>query len=398
MPRLPAVLACLWLSACAGRAPVREFRLDRAVVAPEDFGTALFQAVGAQLRPGNRVEVVNNGRVFDVAAAEIARARSTIHVVTFIWSEGKISSRILDALAARTREGVACRVIVDAVGSPQFAGVQKKLEAIGCQAHHFRPVPGQDDAAREHRKMFIIDGRAGITGGFGIDDKWDGDGRSDKPPEWRDSNLLVRGPAVLEMQQAFAESWEESTGELLPRDAFPAAEDAGPSLAAFVSSSENSIATRADRLTQLLIASAHKRVWISNAYFVPSAPILDLLARKAREGVDVRILAAGDHTDTKPYLPPQRSRMAQLIGAGARAYEYAPTMMHSKLMVIDDRVAAVGSCNLDALSLNKLNEGTVVVVDQGLVEQEAQLFLQDLALSTEVQGKRPTRPGGEPPK
>jgi cardiolipin synthase A/B len=380
-------LACLCLTACFGRSSHGEFRLDRAGVDPADFDNALFQTVGVQLKPGNGVDVVDNGRVFDAAVEEIAHARRSIHIVTFIWSDGHVSNRIIDALAARTREGVQCRVIADALGSPDFAGLQRRLESIGCEAHHFRPIPGQDDVARQHRKLIIADGRVGITGGFGIDDKWDGEGRIDEPPQWRDSNLRVRGPAVLEMQQAFAESWQEATGTLLPRDAFPAHADAGHSLAAFVSSSENSIATRTDRLTQLLIAVARKRVWISNAYFVPSTPIMALLTRKAREGVDVRILAAGDHTDTKPYLPSQRARMEQLARDGVKTYEYEPTMMHSKTMLVDDRIVAVGSSNLDALSLNKMDEGAVVVVDEKLAQEQAARFLQDLALSLERSGE-----------
>src|SRR5919201_1943380 len=393
MRRLLASLVCLVLAACFGRSSGKnEFRLDRVAAAPQDFDNALFQTVGVQLRAGNQVEAVDNGRVFDVAVEEIGRARSSIHIVSFIWSEGKVSNRILAALEARPRDAVRCRVIVDAIGSPNFDGVQRKLEAISCETHRFRPIPGQDDAAREHRKMFIVDGRVGITGGFGNADKGGGGGRTEKPPQLRDPNLRVRGPAVLDMQQAFAETWEEASGTLLPRDAFPAAEDAGRSPVAFVSSSENSVATKSDRLTQLLIGAARKRLWISNAYFVPSAPILDLLTRKAHEGVDVRILAAGERTDTKAYLPQQRARMDQLVSAGARAYEYAPTMMHSKFMVVDDQFVAVGSTNLEALSLKKLNEGTLVVIDDELAQREAATFLEDVALSKEVgtSKKRPT--------
>jgi len=381
--RLLAPFLCVCLSACLGRSPNGEFRLDRLRVGPGEFDNALFQTVGAQLRPGHRIDVVDNGRVFEAAVEEIGRARRSIHIVSFIWSDGAVSNRLIDAIAAKTREGVQCRVIVDALGSPGFSGVKRRLDSVGCEAHHFRPLPGQDDVAREHRKMVIVDGRVGITGGFGIDDRWDGDGRVDEPPQWRDANLRVRGPAVLEMQQAFAESWQEATGSLLPRDAFPAAEEAGPSLAAFVSSSENSVATRSDRLTQLLIASASRRIWISNAYFVPSTPILELLTRKAREGLDVRILAAGDRTDTKPYLVPQRERMDRLVREGVKAYEYGPTMMHAKVIVVDDRIVSVGSCNLDALSLNKMDEGAVVAVDEKLAEEEARRFLQDLAVSQE---------------
>jgi len=193
------------------------------------------------------------------------------------------------------------------------------------------------------------------------------------------------------MQQAFAESWQEATGALLPRDAFPDPVEAGRALAAFVSSSENSIATRNDRLTQLLIAAAHQRVWISNAYFVPSTPIMALLTRKARQGVDVRILAAGDRTDSKFYLPSQRARMEQLARDGVKTYEYAPTMMHGKTMLVDDRIVAVGSCNLDALSLNKMDEGALVVVDEKLAQEEAARFLQDLAVSVERGGEGQVR-------
>jgi cardiolipin synthase len=278
---------------------------------------------------------------------------------------------------------VRCRIIVDSVGSPDFGDLQHRLDGIGCEVHRFRPVPGQDDIARDHRKMIIVDGRVGITGGFGIDDKWDGDGKGDDPPEWRDSNVRVRGPAVADMQQAFSENWQEATGSLLPADAFPKPEAQRGAEATFVSSSENSVATRNDRLTQLIIASAKKRIWIANAYFVPSTPILQLLARKAREGVDVRILAAGDHTDTKPYLPPQRSRMDELARSGVRTFEYGPAMMHGKIMIADDAIVMVGSCNLDPLSLNHMDEGAIVAMDPRLAAEESKRFLDDVALSNE---------------
>jgi cardiolipin synthase A/B len=378
-----ALLACLASLACLGRSAAGEFRLDGPGIEDADFGNALFQTTGVSLKGGNSVEPVDNGQVFQAATEEIARAKHSIHIVTFIWTAGRVSDRLIDAISARTKAGVRCRVIVDAVGSPDFAGLQRRLDAIGCEVHRFRPVPGQDDVARDHRKMIIVDGLSGITGGFGIDDKWDGDGKGDDPPEWRDSNVRVRGPAVLDMQQAFAENWQEATGSLLPADAFPKSGEDGGVQAAFVSSSENSIATRNDRLTQLVIASAKKRIWISNAYFVPSTPIMALLTRKAREGVDVRILAAGDHTDTKPYLPLQRARMDQLARDGVRAFEYGPAMMHGKTMLADDALVMVGSCNLDPLSLNRMDEGAIVALDPALAAREAQAFLEDVAVSQE---------------
>ena len=390
MTRTPALLLCCGLLGCFGRSPAGEFRLDAPSVKNTDFGNALFQTVGVALKPGNRIEPVDNGRIFDAAVEDIAKAKKSIHIDTFIWNEGKVSDRLIDAIAKRTRAGVQCRIVVDAVGSLSFGDLQKRLERIGCEAHRIRPIPGQDDVARDHRKLIIVDGRVGITGGFGIDDKWDGDGRHDEPPQWRDSNVRVRGPAVLDMQQAFSENWQEATGALLPADAFPKVEDAGPTWAAFVSSSENAVATRNDRLTQLLIASAKKRIWIANAYFVPSTPIMNLLARKAHEGVDVRVLAAGDRTDTRPYLPTQRERMDQLAAEGVRAFEYDPTMMHGKTMVIDDSIVMVGSCNLDPLSLNKMDDGAIVAQDPKLAQDEARRFLEDLALSSERDSSRRT--------
>ena len=377
---------CLLLAlACGtGRKPVNEYRIaSDPPSSGEGFASALYQSVGAELKPGNSIEVVNNGHVFDAQVNEIGKAQHSIHVVSFIWADGVVSDRLIEAITARTHAGVACRVIVDSVGSMNFGAVQKKLDAAGCETHKFRPLPGQDDLARNHRKILIVDGRVGIAGGFGIDDKWLGNGLKDNPPEWRDSNVLVRGPAVRQMQQAFAENWQEAGGQLLSVSDLPVPDSAGSTTAAFVTSTHHGVATRADRLLQLLIASARKRIWIANAYFVPSRPIVDLLAKKAKAGVDVRILTAGDKTDTKEYLPEQRSRMDELVAAGARGFEYEPVMMHSKTMLVDDTLSVVGSCNLDALSLNEQDEGVVLADDAQLAQALAQIYLTDLMQAKE---------------
>ena len=383
MKRSCAALLLL-LAACLGRSPQNEYRLDGKVPPPgKGFDTALFQAVDVRMKPGNAVDPVDNGQVFQAALEEIGKARKSIHILTFIWSDGRISNQLIDAISARTHLGVECRVLADAIGSIGFDDVRKRLEKAGCQVHMARPLPTDETLARVHRKIMVIDGRVGITGGFGIKDQWDGDGLHDDPPMWRDSNLRVRGPAVLDMQRAFSENWQEASGRLLPADAFPEPEDAGEAEAAFMTSTAHAIATNNDKLTQLFINAATKRIWIANAYFVPSAPILEALARKAREGVDVRVMAAGDKTDTKPYLPSQRARMDDLVRAGARAFEYEPAMMHGKVMIVDDRLVAVGSCNLDALSLNKMDEGALIVDDPRLNAEEARRFLADLDHSKE---------------
>jgi cardiolipin synthase len=377
------LFCCAGLLGCFGRLSDSEFRLDGADVENADFANALYQTTGARMVPGNLVVPVDDGRVFDEAIEAIHQATQTVHIVTFIWSEGRISNRIIDALAARVRAGVRCRVIVDALGSPDFGAIQKRLELLGCEAYRFRLLPGEDDLARVHRKIIVVDGRVGITGGFGIDDRWDGDGLHDDPPQWRDSAVMVRGPVVAQMQQSFSEEWQEVTGSLLPSSSFPEVEPQGPTTAAFVTSVENSVVTKNERLTQLFIASAKKSIWIANAYFLPSQPIMDLLARKAHSGVEVRILAAGERTDTRPYLPAQRARMDELATAGVRAFEYLPTMMHAKTMLLDGRYFVVGSCNLDPLSLNRMDEGALVVDDPKLAADELRRLMTDLTHSEE---------------
>jgi cardiolipin synthase A/B len=373
---------------CFGRLAESEFRLDGADVENADFANALYQTTGARMVPGNLIVPVDDGAVFEQELEAIHAAKTSVHIVTFIWTDGEVSNRIIDALSARIRAGVRCRIIVDAVGSPEFGKVQNRLELLGCEAYRFRLIPGQDDIARVHRKIMIVDGKVGFTGGFGIDDRWDGDGLHDNPPQWRDSNVMVRGPVVAQMQQAFAENWQEVTGSLLPPTSFPEIEAAGPSSAAFVTSVENSVVTKNERLTQLFVASAKKRIWIANAYFLPSQPIIDLLARKAHAGVDVRVLAAGEKTDTRLYLPLQRQRMDGLSTAGVHAYEYVPTMMHAKTMLLDDRYFAVGSCNMDPLSLNKMDEGSLVVDDPKLAADEQFRLQTDMKHSEQRQAAK----------
>ena len=378
-----ALLCGLSVTSCqlAGRNALGEVALKLGVPSKGPaFELALYQTVGVELTGGNDVEWNNNGAVFDAMVKEIGLAKADVNIVTFIWAGGKASGRLLKALADAHTRGVACRVIIDSVGSLSFDDAP--VRAAGCEVRRFRPVPGQDDLARNHRKILVVDGKVGFVGGFGIDDKWLGSGQ--KEEEWRDSNVRVTGPVVRELQQAFAENWQEVGGKLLPERCFPHAREKGGLRAALVKSSGNAVVTTGDKLMQLLIASAQKRLWIANAYFVPSEPILELLEIKAKQGVDVRVLSAGEKTDTRVYLPDQRARVARLLKIGVRAFEYEPTMMHAKTVLVDEELYAVGSLNLDALSLNKMEEDMVVALDRDTAKELAADFLDDLKRSLEV--------------
>jgi cardiolipin synthase len=359
------------------------FRLRAAV--PGDasgFASALYQSVGVRMQPGHRVELLQNGAVFAALEETIRGARSSIHVVMYIWEKGAASDRITRAIVERAKAGVRCRLLLDAFGSPKFEEtVAGPLTRAGCELRIFRPVVTRDTLERNHRKILVVDGTSAVTGGFGVRDDWLGDGV--QAGGWRDTNVRFTGPAVAEAQQAFAENWQEAGGELLEEAAFPPAKRQGQSAAALVSSTGSPVLTRSERLTQLMIAAATRRLWIANAYFVPSKAILELIAEKASAGVDVRILAPGKKSDSKTSFGAQHIEYGALLEKGVRVWEYQPSMMHAKTMLVDDRIVSIGSANLDPLSLNTLEEVTLVVDDATLAAEVARSFVKDCSHAKE---------------
>jgi cardiolipin synthase A/B len=347
---------------------------------------ALFQSVGAHLRTGHHISLLENGAVFDALVADIGRARSSIDIVMYIWEPGVASTRISAALIERAKAGVACRILIDDLGSADFERLIKPpLAAAGCEVRVFRRWPSPDMLARNHRKVIVLDGAIAFTGGLGIRDNWLGDGVHDGG--WRDSNVRFTGPSVADAQQAFAENWQEAGGALLPDTAFPDVESdpSAVTRAAFVASSASPVITHAERLTQLVIASATKRLWITNAYFVPSVAILDLLKRKAAAGVDVRLLMPGIKNDSKASFVAQQVEYPKLLAAGIRIWEYTPAMIHSKTMLANSALVVIGSINLDPLSLNKLEESALVIDDHEVATKLAQQFETDCLNAHEIE-------------
>ena len=377
----PLLIALLLCAACRKDQTGFEIR-SRVASSGEEFSTALKQSVGSPMRPGHRLEVVENGRIFAALEGAIAKAGESVNAELYIWHKGAASDRVLRAISARTAQGVKCRVLLDAVGSPDLSDeFRAQFSAARCELRVFRPLSGPDKATRNHRKVVVIDGRVGFTGGFGVDDLWLGDGKREK--EWRDTNVRVEGAAVGEMQEAFAENWQEAGGELLPAREFPKEEETGPSRAAFVRSDASPVVTRAERLTQLAIAAAHRRLWIENAYFAPSRAILDLLGKRAAEGVDVRIITAGRKSDSKLAFLWAQSDYGELRARGVRVWEYQPSMLHSKTILVDGALVVIGSVNLDPLSLNALEEGALIAEDPAAAARLEKAFEEDSARSTE---------------
>ncbi|WP_240360103.1 phospholipase D-like domain-containing protein [Pyxidicoccus caerfyrddinensis] len=393
-----AVAALTGCAAGCSKEKSRPFQLKGPVGSHgPDLAVALYQTVGVRMVPANHIRWANNGAVFDAMATEVRKARVSVNIVMFIWRPGRASEQLLEVLTARARDGVTCRVLVDPLGSPSFeAQVKPRLEAAGCHAHLFRPLPADENLARNHRKLLIVDGRVAITGGLAIQDEWLGDGLKEK--EWRDTNAWVRGPVVAQMQQSFAENWQEASGELLPASDFPTLAEPSPGLdgagegwAAFVGSTANPEVTRAERLTQLMVRAAQKRLWIAQAYFTPNDALTKQLVERARAGVDVRVLAPGDLNDQKVITVAQRVAYDTLLEAGVRIWEYQPSMMHAKTMLVDDRLVLVGSINYDPLSFNLLEEGSLVLQDDEAAQAMEAFFLEDLTHAKEIRAERAAR-------
>lgn len=388
--RWPLLVLALVLAGC----PLPNERLalrirDDVPETPEGLSLAWYQALGVELEPGNQVELVHNGHVFDVLEQEIRAARSSIHIGVYIWRPGDPSDRLIKALRER-HPGVVCRILVDPLGSVRFQDdVGPQLVAAGCEVRIFRPLQGtiselnmQRFQARLHRKIAVRDGVSGLTGGWGIWKSWEGNGK--KPDEWRDANIWVQGPAVRGMQLAFAQNWQEAGGGMLPPEAFPDDIPApGQARAGFVRHTGAPVLTNAERMALLAIASAKKRLWIANSYFIPTGAMQDMLIAKAKAGVDVRVLTPGRHHDIPPVHEGQRATYARLLENGVRIWEYEVSMMHSKTMLVDDRLSLVGSTNLDPLALSA-EEGSLVVDDEKLAAELAQDFEEDMSHSIEI--------------
>jgi cardiolipin synthase len=352
-------------------------------VTADTVTTELTRHTGAQMRLGNAVELVQNGDVFDVLERDIRNARSSVHIVSFIWrGEEGPSERLGRELLAR-RAGVDCRIVIDAFGSLKFSKrLEESLRRSGCEIRrrgslYVRPF------AREHRKIAVIDGEVGITGGWGIWKSWEGQGLAHD--QWRESSARVRGPVVADMQRAFEDSWRKAGGQPLPPAAYPDLPAAGSVTAGFVASAaREDRPSAAEMMTHLLARVAERELWIANSYFIPDDRLQRVLIDKRQSGVDVRVLAAGPVHDLPLVRAAQRQTYETLLPAGVRVWEYQPSMMHSKTMVVDGRFVVIGSTNVDGLSFHHMEEGSLVADTPEVAAELETLFRRDLARAQEI--------------
>jgi cardiolipin synthase len=365
-------------------------------VPPEvEVGTRAFaRAVEAHtlsgLVAGNRIELLVNGeQIFPAMLAAIREARASVTLANYIWETGAIADEFARALAERCRAGVSINVLVDAVGSHEMTKEnQERLQRAGCRFERFNPLNPLDPRRfnnRNHRRVLVVDGRIGFTGGTGIGFKWTGDGR--RPGHWRQTDVRAEGPIVGFLQAAFAENWRQQTGVMLVGDAyFPELDARGALTAQSVKSSPSGGSREAYALFLLAIEGARKSIEISSPYFVPDHEISEALARAVARGVRVSVMVAGEADSflDRVVRLASRAEFGRALDAGVKIHEYHGAMLHAKTVVIDGLWAAVGSINLDERSFGLNHEGSLVVYDAGIARRLEAIYGEDLRFAKEV--------------
>jgi cardiolipin synthase len=392
---LVVVLMLIGILSVTRGATVRTVIADGDRGGPPDVSDPLFPRTielftGTHIDDGNRVEILLNGEgTYPLLWKDIASAKRTITVQMYYSQPGAVADTMAKYLTERARAGVRVLVLMDAFGSqPLSKEWVQGLKSAGVEFAWLRPLKWytlQKAAQRSHVRVVVVDGRVGYTGGFGLADYWLGDGHHDE--QWRESNVRFMGPTVAALQAAFASGWAETKGELLTGDMFfpeVSFEDKGDVKAGLMHSLPTIGSTPAERFYALTIAGARKTLYISNSYFVPNSDFCQLLINAAKRGVDVRILTVGPKTDVKSTWYAGRALYESLLEGGVKIYEYKPTMMHAKTIVVDGFWSSLGSMNFDNRSIAFNNESQIVALDSGIGKQMDDIFLDDLKYSDEI--------------
>jgi cardiolipin synthase A/B len=357
-------------------------------VADPQFVRTMSVMLGPALLPGNRVHALVNGdQIFSDMLEAIRRARNTITFEMYIYWKGSIGEQFTAALIERAQAGVKVHVLIDALGSQKIEqGVIERMKDAGVQVRLYNPVRWNAIARmnnRTHRKILVVDGSVGYTGGVGIGDEWTGDAQDAQ--HWRDTHFRLEGPAVAQMQAAFMENWIEVTGDVLHGpDYFPQLAQAGRQLAQFFVSSPGGGGESAQLLYLLSIAAAGRSIQLSAAYFVPDDNEVRQLVAARKRGVRVQIIVPGPLTDSAAVRRASRSTWGGLLRAGVEIYEYQPTFYHVKVMTVDGLWVSVGSTNFDTRSFSTNDEANLNVYDRGFAQAQEKIFAQDLERSRRI--------------
>ena len=345
---------------------------------------------GTHVYAGNVVtQALNGDGTYAQLWTDLRSARRTITVQMYYSMPGKVADTLSAILKERARARVRVLFLLDAFGSQHLSNEWiRSLRDAGVEVAKLRRLRWftiHDAGNRSHVRVVVVDGRIGWTGGFGLADYWLGDGHH--PEQWRESNVRFAGPSVMELQAAFAAAWAEATGELLTGSLFfpnSGFQPVGPTHAGLLYTAPTAGSTPAERFLALTISGARRTLYITNSYFVPDDDFRRLLERAVRRGVDVRVLTTSANTDVKTTWFAGRHRYEELLGRGVRIFEYQPTMLHSKTIVVDGLWGSIGSMNFDNRSVAFNDESNLVVLDSAFGTQMDSVFLDDLRYSKEI--------------
>ena len=355
-------------------------------VSEPEFPLVATMATGAWLAVGNRVEVTQNGDgTFPRLWEDLRSARQAITLQLYYGAPGQTADVLTAILRERASAGVRVFVLYDAFGTVDIPSAHRDaLRSSGVVVEPFRPVRLSTlhlAQNRSHVRGIVIDGRIGWTGGFGIDDKWLGDGRTNG--SWRETKGRFEGPAVRQLQAAFAAAWVEATGVMFTGRATIEQRPDGVT-AGLLYTAPTMGSTAAERFFALSIGAARKTLYITNAYFAPDRNFIDLLTAAAQRGVDVRILTAGPRTDVNVVRFAGRAWYDTLLRSGVRLYEWQPTTLHAKTFVVDGLWSTVGSMNFDNRSMALNDESNLMVLDRTVGGEMNRMFRDDLQHAREI--------------
>ena len=344
--------------------------------------------LGPQFLAGNRQRVLLNGdEIFPAMLAGIRSAKSTITFETYIYWSGDIGREFAEALAERARQGVKVHVLLDWVGSAKMdETLIAQMASSGVEIRKYHPPHWSHLGRlnnRTHRKLLVVDGRLGFTGGAGVAPQWVG--QAQDPEHWRDTHFEVEGPVVAQMQSVFIDNWIKVSGQVLHGpDYFPALNPVGTTHAQMFSSSPTGGSESMQLMYMLAITAAARSIDLSAAYFVPDELTLKALVDALKRGVRVRIVVPGPHIDSEAVRSASRAGWGPLLEAGALIAEYQPTMYHCKVMIVDQLLVSVGSTNFDNRSFRLNDEATLNLIDPKFAEQQTAIFEADLSRSKRV--------------
>ena len=378
-------LTVLLLNLRAGEKQIRYALSHDFTVEDPQFLLSMGQLLGPGILPGNRIKALQNGdQIFPAMLAAIHSARKTITLETYIYWSGNIGEKFSEALCERALAGVKVHVMLDWAGCGKLeAKYLDDMKAAGVEVERYHPIRWHTIARinnRTHRKLLVVDGRIGFTGGVGVADQWTGNAESKE--YWRDSHYQLEGPAVAQMQAAFGDNWIKTRAKvLLGPDYYPPLKSSGDSLAQVFRSSRGEGSESVRLMYLLSIASAAKTIRLQGAYFVPDDLAIKTFISARRRGVKIEIIVPGPHSDAQIVQGASRSLWGALLDAGVEIYEYQPTMYHCKVIIVDDVWVSVGSTNFDDRSFRLNDEANLNIYDAVFAAEQIERFEDDKSKS-----------------